>query len=155
MSATMARQGGQVQLEQSNMCLAFNMAKMVKEGCSHASIEETKNLMMNPRAEVHEARKQWAEFPGTREMNAAIERHPALVLDNLTDGYHPRRNCTQHTPRTCSGHRGTCAPPPEPMPSPPEKPSVRPAPPGEIVGAQSSEIRGEPPASTENISDRA
>ena len=30
MSATMARQGGRVQLEQSNMRLALNMAKMAK-----------------------------------------------------------------------------------------------------------------------------
>jgi len=32
MSATMARQGGRVQLEQSDMHLALNMAKMAKEG---------------------------------------------------------------------------------------------------------------------------
>jgi len=32
MSATMARQGGRVQLEQSDMRLPLNMAKMAKEG---------------------------------------------------------------------------------------------------------------------------
>jgi hypothetical protein len=52
MSATMARQGGQVQLEQSNMRLALNMAKMAKEGFSRATIEETKYLIKKPRAEV-------------------------------------------------------------------------------------------------------
>jgi hypothetical protein len=41
MSATMARQGGQPQLEQSDMCLTLNMAKMAKEGFSRATIEET------------------------------------------------------------------------------------------------------------------
>jgi hypothetical protein len=34
MSATMARQGGRVQLEQSDMRLALIMAKMAKEGFS-------------------------------------------------------------------------------------------------------------------------
>ena len=39
MSATMARQGGRVQLEQSDMCLALNMTKMAKEGFLRAAIE--------------------------------------------------------------------------------------------------------------------
>jgi len=42
MSATKARQGGRVQLEQSDMRLALNMAKSAKEGLSRAAIEETK-----------------------------------------------------------------------------------------------------------------
>jgi len=37
MSATMARQGSQVQLEQSDMGLALNMAKMATGGFSHAA----------------------------------------------------------------------------------------------------------------------
>jgi len=41
MSATMARQGGRVQLEQSDICLALNMAKMAKGWFSRAAIEET------------------------------------------------------------------------------------------------------------------
>jgi len=41
MSATMVRQGGRVQLEQSDMRLALNMAKMVKGGFSRAAIDET------------------------------------------------------------------------------------------------------------------
>jgi len=40
MTATMAREGGWVQLEQSDMSLALNMAKMAKGGFSHAAIEE-------------------------------------------------------------------------------------------------------------------
>jgi hypothetical protein len=39
MSATIARQRGQVQLEQSNMRLALNMPKMTKEGFSRTVIE--------------------------------------------------------------------------------------------------------------------
>jgi len=52
MSATMASQGGRVQLEQSDMCLALNMAKMAKEGFSRAAIEEMKYLIKKPRAKV-------------------------------------------------------------------------------------------------------
>jgi len=37
----MARQGGRVQLEQSDMRLASNIAKMAKEGIACAEIEET------------------------------------------------------------------------------------------------------------------
>ena len=64
MSATMARQGGRVQLEQSDMRLALNMAKMAKEGFSRAAIEETKYLIKKPRAEVREEKKRGVEFPG-------------------------------------------------------------------------------------------
>jgi hypothetical protein len=52
MSATMARQGCLVQPEQSDMCLAVNMAKMAKEGFSSATIEETKYLNKKPHAMV-------------------------------------------------------------------------------------------------------
>jgi len=38
MSATMARQGGRVQLEQSDMCVALNIAKMAKGLFSRATI---------------------------------------------------------------------------------------------------------------------
>jgi len=54
MSATMARQGGRVQLEQSDMRLALNMAKLAKGGFLHASIEGTQQLIMKPRVEVQE-----------------------------------------------------------------------------------------------------
>jgi len=52
MSATMARQGGRVQLEQSNMRLALNMGKMAKEGFSRATIDETKYLTKKPPGKV-------------------------------------------------------------------------------------------------------
>jgi hypothetical protein len=52
MSATMARQGVRVQLEQSDMRLALNMPKIAKEGFSRAAIEETKYVINKPRAEV-------------------------------------------------------------------------------------------------------
>jgi hypothetical protein len=52
MCATMARQGGRVQLKQYDMHLALNMANMAKGGLSHAAIEETQQLMTKPWAEV-------------------------------------------------------------------------------------------------------
>jgi len=57
MSATMARQGGRVQLVQSDMFLALNMAKIAKEGLLRAAIGETKYLNKKPRAEVSEEMK--------------------------------------------------------------------------------------------------
>jgi len=54
MSATVATQEGRVQLEQSDMRLALNMAKMAKAGFSRAAIEETQFLIKKPRAEVQE-----------------------------------------------------------------------------------------------------
>ena len=89
MSATMARQGGWVQLEQSDMRLALNMAKMAKGGISRAAIEETQQLIKKPRAEVQEEKKQSVEFPRHNKVKAAIERQPAMVRENQTDGCLP------------------------------------------------------------------
>jgi len=57
MSATMAMQGGRVQLEQSNICLALNMAKMAKTGFSRAAVEEMQNVIKKPCSEVREGKK--------------------------------------------------------------------------------------------------
>jgi hypothetical protein len=82
MSATMARQGGWVQLEQSAMCLVLNMAKMAKDGFSHAAIEDTKYLIKKPCAEVREGQKRGVEFPGHKKMKTAIQRYPAMLRQN-------------------------------------------------------------------------
>jgi hypothetical protein len=66
MSAIMARQGGPVELEHSNMRLALNMAKMAKGRFSRVDIEETQQLIKKPRAEVQEQKKRCVEFPGHR-----------------------------------------------------------------------------------------
>jgi len=42
MSATMAKQGGQVQLEQSDMHLAMEMATMAKEGILRTGLYQTR-----------------------------------------------------------------------------------------------------------------
>jgi DNA polymerase III delta prime subunit len=54
----MARQGGRVQLKQSDMRLALNMAKLAKEGFSRTAIEERKYLIKTPRPEVREENKR-------------------------------------------------------------------------------------------------
>jgi hypothetical protein len=54
MSAAMARQGGGVQLEQSDMGLALKMAKMAKGGCLRAAVEETQYLINKPCDDVEE-----------------------------------------------------------------------------------------------------
>ena len=64
MSATMARQGGRVELQQSDMRLAFNLAEMAKEGFSCAAMEETQHLIKKPRTEVREEKKRVVESPG-------------------------------------------------------------------------------------------
>jgi hypothetical protein len=99
----MARQGGRVQLEQSDMRLALNMAKMAKGGISRAAIEETQQLIKKPRAEVREEKKRGVEFPGHNKVKAAIERHPAMFRENHTDGCLPCQNGTAKNPETHAG----------------------------------------------------
>jgi len=94
MSSTMARQGGRVQLEQSDMCLALNIAKMAKGGFSRAAIEETQQLIKIPRAEVREEEKLGVEFPGHQKVRAAMERLPAMVYKNHMAGCLPCQNGT-------------------------------------------------------------
>ena len=101
MSATMARQGGRVQLEQSDMHLALNMAKMAKGGISCAAIEETQQQIKKPRAEVREEKKRGVEFPMHNKVKAAIEWHPAMVRENQTDGCLPCQTGTAKNPETC------------------------------------------------------
>jgi hypothetical protein len=48
----MARQGGCVQLKQSDMRLALNMTTMANGGFLRATVEETKYRIEKPRAKV-------------------------------------------------------------------------------------------------------
>ena len=139
MSATMARQGGRVQLEQSDMRLALNMAKMAKGGFSRAAIEETQQLIKKPRAEVREEKKRGVEFPGHQKEKAAMEIHPAMVYINHTAGCLPSQNSTAKNPQTRWRRKGTAAPPPEPAAPPPGTP---PAPPCDAEGNESYEVEG-------------
>jgi len=145
MSATMARQGGRVQLEQSDMRRALIMAKMAKEGFSRAAIEETKYLIKKPRAEVREEKKRGVEFPGHKKVKAAIQRHAAMLRQNQMTGCLPCQNGTAKNPQTRWTRTGRGAPPParrrerspEPTSPPPGTPT---APTSNTSGAQPAEI---------------
>ena len=86
MSATRAKQGGRVQLEQSNMRLAFDMAKMTSPRISHVAIEEMQSLIKKRHAKVQEEKKWGVEFPGHKKVIAAIERQTAMLCQNHTAG---------------------------------------------------------------------
>ena len=145
----MARQGGRVQLEQSDMRLALNMAKMVKRGFSHAPIEETQYLIKKPRAEVWEEKKWSVEFPGHKKVKAAMERHPAMLRQNQTPGIHLYHKGTAKNLHTLCRRNRTGAPlpnrrrkaTPEPTPDPiPSLLGTSPASPGNTSGSQHLEI---------------
>jgi len=84
MSANMVRQGGRVQLEQSDMCLAVSMPTIANGRFSHATTDEKGQLIEKPRAEVREEKKRGVEVPGQQKVKDAIERHPAMVYINHT-----------------------------------------------------------------------
>jgi len=148
MSATMARQGGRAQLEQSNMCQALNMAKLAREGFSRAAIEETKYFIKTPRAEIREEKKWGVEFPGHNKVKASIQRHPAMLRQNQMSGCFPCQIGSAKNPQTRWRRKGTGAPPPtrrrvrtpEPTPHPPGTPPAPPTPTGDTSGAEPSEI---------------
>jgi len=79
MSASMARQGGRVHLDHSDMRLTLNMAKMGNGGFSRAAIEEIQYLIRKPCAEIREQKKRGVEFRGHKKVKAAIYRHPAML----------------------------------------------------------------------------
>jgi len=146
MSATMARQGGRVQREQSDMRLALNMAKMAKEGFSRAAIKETKDLIEQPRAEVREQKKRGVEFPWHKKVKVAIQGHPAMLRQNQTAGCLPCQNGTSKNPQTRWRCKGTGAPPPDGRREPtPEQTQPLPgtplAPTGNTSGVQPSQIQ--------------
>jgi hypothetical protein len=126
MSATIARQGGHVQLEQSNVHLALNMAKMAKGGLLRSAIKETQQRIKKPRFKVREE-MCGGVIPWHNQVKAAIERHPAMVYKNLTDSCLPYQHGTAKNPQTRWRHKGPGTPPPEPVAPPPRRP---PAPPG-------------------------
>jgi hypothetical protein len=111
MSATMARQGGRVQLEQSDMRLALNIGKMAKEGFSLGAIEETKYLIKKPHAEDREEKKSGVEFPEHKDVKPVIQRHPAMLRQNQMSGCLSCHNGTAKNPQTHWRHKGTGAPP--------------------------------------------
>jgi len=145
MSATMARQGGQVQLEQSDMHLGLNIAKMAEDGFSRAAIEEMKYLIKKPRAEIREENKQGVEFPGHKKVKAAIQRHPAMLHQNQT----PAAFLAKMAPQRICRHAGDAQEQLHLHPADPDSrlqsqlhhcPAWHPPPAGNTSGAQSFQI---------------
>jgi len=150
MSAMMARQGGRVQLEQSDMRLALNMCAMVTGGFSCTTIEEmAQYVIKKPRAKVRQEKKQGVEFPGHQKVKATIGRLLAVLCQNQMNVCLPCQNGTAKNLQICWRCKGAGAPPPErhrpPTPEPtPSLPRTPPAPPGDNEGAQSSQINNLP-----------
>jgi len=150
MSATMARQGGWVQLEQSDMHLDLNMAKMAIGGLSRAAIEETQHKLKEPLTEVLKERTREVQYSGHRTMMGAIEGHSAMLRQNHTDSCLSCHNGTAKNLRRTSRCNAIHAPPPdrdrqpklEPMPPLPGTP---PRPSGENEGADIFKLDNVPP----------
>jgi len=52
------------------------------------------------RALLREEKMQGVEYPGQKDVNAAMKIHPAMLGDNLTDGCLPCHNGTAHNTQT-------------------------------------------------------
>jgi hypothetical protein len=79
MSATMARKGGCVQLEQSDMGVVLNMAKIAQGRFSCAAIKEMQYLIKKPCAEVREENTLGVDFRWHQKVKAAIARQTAML----------------------------------------------------------------------------
>jgi len=135
----MARQGGWVQLEQSDMRLAMNMAIIAEAGFSCAAFGEMTQLIKECRAEVREEKTQEAVFPEHKKAKAAIKRRPVIVRENQTDRCLPYHNSRAKNAQTHWSRNGTCAPAPQPAPP---RPGTAPAPAGDSERSQSSKTEG-------------
>jgi len=150
MSATTAKQGGWVQLEQCDMRLALNMTKTSKGGFLHAAIEETQFLIKKPGVEVREEKMWGVEFPWHKMVKAAMKTHPAMIRENQMDGCLSCLNGTAYNLQKGRRRNGMGAPPQERLrqptleltPHPPETPPVTPS---NKEVAHLSEIEGVPP----------
>jgi len=138
----MASQGGQVPVEQSDMGLALNMATLAKEGFSRTARDKTQQQIMKLRGDVSEEMMRGVVFLGLNKVKAGIERQPAMIHENKTDGYHPSQIGSGINPPTCWRGKPTGAP--QPWLAPPQ-PGMPPAPPGDSKTSPSSETEGVPP----------
>jgi hypothetical protein len=151
MSANMAKQGGRVQLEQSDMRLALSMAKVAPRGFSWATTEETRHLIKKHQAVVREVRKWTDGFSGHKNVKAAMVTHMAMLWNNHPDS---SLSCQCGTAQKSHTHwrlngMGALLPDqlrqlrPEHMPCLPRTPSV---PFGYAERAHISEFNGVPPS---------
>jgi len=94
------------------MCLALNVAKMANGGILRTVLEEMQYLSKKPWAEIQEESKQGDESSEYKHVNAAIDRHLAMVGENHMDSCLPCHNGTPPNPQTrwrCNG-MGACPP---------------------------------------------
>jgi len=136
MSPTFSRQGGQVQLEQSDMHHTLNMTRIAIGGFSQASIKEIQQSIKNALTTVREEKKWWVQSHGHLNVTSAMERHLAIIRENHTHSCLPSKDGIAKNPQSCWGQKDTGAPPPKWAP---------PAPAGDNEGAQRSEMEGLPP----------
>jgi len=133
----MAGQGVWVQLEQSDMLHALNKSNMGKEGYLWTIIEDMQCRFKQPHTEVWEEKKWRIENPAHRRVMEAIEIHPGMVCENLTDGSLSAENGTANSLQTRWRWNGTGTLLTEPMPPPSRKPTE---PPGKNLEGYQSQI---------------
>jgi len=142
MSGTMARQGGRVQLEQSDMRLALNIVKIATGGFQRTVMEETQQLIDKPPTEVQEEKKRGVEVSGHKKLKAAIARHPAMIRKIQTKGFLPCENGTAMDPQPHWRTKGTSASSPWLAPC---RSGMLPPQPGDSGRSEFSETAGVPP----------
>ena len=76
------------------MHLALNMTAMANGGFIDVTREKMQYVIKIPYADVQEERKLRIVFPVHRNVNTAIERHPAMVCENQMHGCIPCQICT-------------------------------------------------------------
>jgi hypothetical protein len=138
----MAMQGGRVQLEQCEMFLALNMAKMAKWGCLRTVIEKIQYLIKEPCAEVRENKIQGVEFPQHQKVKTVIKQHPAMLCQTHMAGCLSWQNGNAKYPLTTWRCKATAAPLPirrgQQTAEPNSEPTPQPTPP----------LAGTPPSPT-------
>jgi len=139
MSASMAREGGRVELQQSELRAALNIDKMAQWWFSCTTKEETQHLIKKPWAKYQAERMQGVVFPGHDKVRAAIERHLAMDHENRTDGFHPCQDGTAINQQTRSRCKCMGASPPQGAPPGPRTP------PAPSDHAESSKTENLPP----------
>ena len=146
----MARHAGRFQLEQSDMHLSSNMAKIANGGFSRTALEAVQYLIKKPCAEVHEEKKPGVEFPGHNKVKPGIERYPVILHSNHSNGCLRCHNGRAQNAQTHWGLKATSPPSPEQhrqlTPEPTTSlPGMPAAPPGFNEVAQHSQIDNLPP----------
>ena len=132
-------------MEQSDMCLALNMAKMAKRGFLQTTIGEMQFLITKPCAEVQEQKNRGVVFPGHKSVKAAMERHLAMLRQNHSARCLSCQNGTAKNQQTQWRYKEAGAPPPDRcrQPTPelmPPLPKTPPTPTGNNSRAQHSQI---------------